>query len=196
MLLYALISNVQIFHWGWISAVVAAQFRLPISAYVLDGQYFLHRSPLSPSPRLDVDLCLIGCSSTPVKPAHTSKDEGGLDEDADRTLLSTPPRDIHAHILSPSARSKSETADFVTRDCPEIDLRAVSRSRQTSTQPRRRLVVQSQHEVDELHEERTLVYRYVRIHSVELQRCKVYPIVMNSKTTATRLSGYSPARLR
>ena len=144
----------------------------------------------------DTNVCIIGYSSAPSKTGQVREDEEDLHEDADRTLLSTPPRDIHAHTLSPSVRSKSETVDFAARDCPEIDLRAVSRSRQTSTQPRRRLVVQSQHEVDELHEERTLVYRYVRIHSVELQRCKVYPIVMNSKTTATRLSGYSPARLR
>ncbi|KAI1787721.1 hypothetical protein LXA43DRAFT_1163284, partial [Ganoderma leucocontextum] len=38
--------SMAIFHWTWISAVVAARFRLPISTYVLDGQAFLR----SPSP--------------------------------------------------------------------------------------------------------------------------------------------------
>ena len=128
-----------------------------------------------------------------MKSAHASKDEGNLDEDADRTLLSTPPHDIHAHILSPSAMSKAESADIAVRDCPEIDLRAVSRSRQATTQPRHRLVAQSKHEADELHEERTLVYRYVRIHSMELRRCNLRPIV--AKTTPRRLSGYSLAHL-
>ncbi|RPD71333.1 hypothetical protein L226DRAFT_468862 [Lentinus tigrinus ALCF2SS1-7] len=29
-------TNSQIFHWSWISAVVRAQFRLPISSYLID----------------------------------------------------------------------------------------------------------------------------------------------------------------
>ncbi|KAM5531288.1 hypothetical protein V8D89_015043, partial [Ganoderma adspersum] len=131
--------SMAIFHWGWISAVVAAQFRLRISAYVLDGH-----------------------SSASMRPAHTTED-GDLDEDADRTLLSTPPRDsAHAHILSPSAISKSESINLPVRDCPEIDLRAVSRSRQASTRPRRGPIsFQGQlHEADEIHEERTLVLRH------------------------------------
>ncbi|KAI1782944.1 hypothetical protein LXA43DRAFT_1065535 [Ganoderma leucocontextum] len=111
--------KIQTFHWGWISAVVAAQFRLTISAYVLDGY-----------------------SSTPVKHAHTSEDEGYPHDDADRTLLSTPPCDAYAHVVSPSsAKSNSESADLVAGDCPEIDLRAGFRS----CQARRRWTDHWQH---------------------------------------------------
>ncbi|PIL33303.1 hypothetical protein GSI_04753 [Ganoderma sinense ZZ0214-1] len=131
--------SMAIFHWSWISAVVAAQFRLPISAYVLDGY-----------------------SSAPPKPIRISEDEGDPHEDADRTLLSTPLRDLHAHTtLSPSAKSKSESVDIFARNCPEIDLRVVSRTRlgRGLTLSRRQLApLRSQDESDELHE-RTLVHR-------------------------------------
>ena len=119
----------------------------------------------------DTNVCIIGYSSAPSKTGQVREDEEDLHEDADRTLLSTPPRDIHAHTLSPSVRSKSETVDFAARDCPEIDLRAVSRSRQGSTRPRRELVsLRTQVEVDELHDERTLVHRYVCIPFVWIRK--------------------------
>ena len=160
--------------------MVAARFRLPIAAYVLDGQG-LHLPEFRPSslPTVDADCdyFIVGYSPVPGKPArtHVSQDEGDSGEDADRTLLSTPPRDAHAHthILSPSARSKSASAsiDPAAQDCPEIDLRALlPRSRRTggSTRPHRDfaapLRIQHQHdEADEFHEEKTLVHRWVHI---------------------------------
>ncbi|TBU29237.1 hypothetical protein BD311DRAFT_661636, partial [Dichomitus squalens] len=36
--------SIAVFHWAWISAVVAAQFRLPISAYVIDDLRLMVRS--------------------------------------------------------------------------------------------------------------------------------------------------------
>ena len=78
----------QVFHWAWISAVVAAQFHLPISPYVIDGKAFP-----SPLPRSTLHS-ILGHSDETAKRAYTQPD--GAEEDADRTLLSTP-RSIRIH---------------------------------------------------------------------------------------------------
>ncbi|TBU44945.1 hypothetical protein BD309DRAFT_957278 [Dichomitus squalens] len=102
--------SIAVFHWAWISAVVAARFRLPISAYVIDGY-----------------------STEPVRPAYSQS--GDPEEDLDRTLLSTPP--LNAHIVSPSAKSEPYESKSVTPPCgdvcPVVDLRLMVRSRQART---------------------------------------------------------------
>ena len=91
------------------------------------------RSPI-PSPTLRyIEGCTPGHSTETVNRAYTQPDDA--EEDADRTLLSTPP--FNPHTPGPSVKSERYGSESIASpspdgsDCAFIDLLSVDRSRPT-----------------------------------------------------------------